>query len=50
MGRGSKFAIGMKGYAKLIFRDSKNVVVQFIVPGQYEEYENVAYEKLLELK
>ena len=35
MGRGSKFAIGMKGYAKLIFRDSKNVVLQFIVPGQY---------------
>lgn len=49
MGKGSKFSIGKKGYAKLIFKDQKNAVIQFIVPGEFNEYDNIAYEKSITL-
>ena len=50
MGDGSKFSIGEKGYVKLLFKDPNNAVAQFIVPGQFEQYDNVAFEKLISLK
>jgi hypothetical protein len=49
LGKGSKFAIGEKGYVKLVFINPKRAIAQFIVPGKFEEYANVAYEKVLEL-
>ena len=48
-GKGSQFAIGAKGYVKIVFKDSKNAVAQFIVPGQEEDNNNVVYEKLIRL-
>ena len=48
-GKGSKFAVGQKGYVKLVFMNPKKAIAQFVVPGQFEEYDNVAYENLLEL-
>ena len=50
MGKGSKFAIGEQGYVKLIFINSKEALIQYIVPGQFEEYDNVAFEKIIELQ
>lgn len=48
MGKGSKFSIGNKGYVKIVFKDKKSAVLQFIVPGQFEEFDNIAYEKVIE--
>ncbi len=50
MGKGSTFAIGEKGYVKIIFQNPKEALVQFIVPGHFKEYNHVAYEKMIELK
>ena len=50
LGEGSQFAIGEMGYVKLLFKDPKNVIVQFIVPGHFEDYNNIAYEKSITLK
>ena len=49
-GKGTEFAIGQKGYVKLIFRNYKEAVVQYIVPGQFENHSNIAYEKLIYLE
>ena len=48
-GKGSKFAVGQKGYVKLVCVNPKKAIAQFVVPGQFEEYDNVAYENVLEL-
>ncbi len=50
MGKGSRFGIGEQGYVKVVFLDSKVAKIQFIVPGLYEEHDNVAYEKLVTLE
>jgi len=50
MGKGSKFAIGRKGYVKVLFQNPKRALVQFIVPGYFKEFNNVAYEKIIEFK
>ena len=50
VGKGSQFAIGEKGYVKLIFKDPKNVIMQFVVPGHYRNNNNIAYEKAITLK
>jgi hypothetical protein len=50
LGNGSEFAVGHKGYAKLIFQDAKNVMIQFIVPGQYLEQRNIAFQRILILE
>lgn len=49
-GKGLKFAIGEQGYVKLIFKDAKKARIQYIVPGQFEKYNNVAFEKEITLK
>jgi len=49
LGKGSKFAIGQKGYVRILFKNSKRALVQFIVPGYFEEYNNVAFETMIEL-
>ena len=49
MGKGSKFAIGEKGYVKLVFMNAKKAVAQFIVPGKFEKHNNVAYDTIIEL-
>ena len=50
MGKGSQFAIGEKGYNKLVFKDAKNVIIQFIVPGHFQDNNNIAYEKSITLR
>jgi len=45
----SKFSIGQKGYVKLIFINPEKAIVQFIVPGEFENYRNVAYEDIIDL-
>ena len=50
MGKGSHFAIGEKGYVKVIYYSAKEALIQFIVPGLYTDNNNVAYEKVLRLK
>jgi predicted phosphodiesterase len=50
MGLGSKFAIGTMGYVKLSFMSPKKALVQYIVPLQFEEFNNVAFEQIIELK
>ncbi|MDA8692894.1 metallophosphoesterase [Saprospiraceae bacterium] len=50
MGFGSKFAIGQMGYVKLTFISPKKALMQFIVPGEFEEFDNVAFEQNLELE
>jgi len=47
LGDGSQFAIGEKGYVKLIFLNAKKALAQFIVPGLFTEYDNIAYEKII---
>ncbi len=50
IGRGSKFAIGEKGYVKIVFMDSNRAILQFLVPGQYKAFNNIAFEKMVFLK
>ena len=50
MGKGSEFSIGEKGYVKMVFLNSKEVIIQFIVPGKFNENENIAYEKTVILQ
>ena len=50
IGSGSKFSIGEKGYVKVVFMNPKHAILQFIVPGQFKEYDNIAYEKMIKLK
>jgi len=49
-GKGTEFAIGQKGYVKLRFRNYNEAFVQYIVPGQFEDFSNIAYEKLIYLE
>lgn len=49
MGEGSEFAIGQKGYVKLIFSNPKDVLVQYIVPGHNEDQDNVVFDKYITL-
>jgi len=49
IGKGTKFVIGEMGYVRLIFRDAKNVLMQYITPGLYKESNNVVYQKWLHL-
>jgi len=49
-GEGSEFAIGKKGYVKIIFKDATTAVAQFIVPGYFNDQNNIAFEKIIELK
>lgn len=49
MGRGSEFAIGQKGYVKVLFINPKKALLQFIVPGYFNANENIAFEKMIEL-
>jgi predicted phosphodiesterase len=48
MGKGSLFSTGQKGYAKLVFKNKNQATIQFIVPGQFQEHNNIAYEKEIE--
>jgi len=50
IGKGSKFAIGEKGYVKVLFVNPKKALVQYIVPGQFAEFNNVAFEKIIEFE
>jgi len=50
LGRGSRFSIGEKGYVKIVFRDSRHAILQFIVPGQFVDHNNIAYETLVTLE
>lgn len=50
LGSGSKFSVGEKGYVRLVFQNSKKAIAQFIVPGQFEGNNNIAYEAELLLK
>jgi UDP-2,3-diacylglucosamine pyrophosphatase LpxH len=50
MGQGSEFAIGERGYVKVIFKNSKEALLQFIVPGYFKKYNNVAFEKMVVLE
>jgi len=50
MGKGSRFSIGEKGYVKIIFKDSRHAILQFIVPGLFSDRDNIAYETSITLQ
>ncbi len=50
MGKGSKFAIGAQGYVKLTFITPKEVIAHYIVPGQFPENNDIAYEVRMNLQ
>lgn len=48
MGKGSMFATGEKGYAKIVFKNKSQATLQPIVPGHHPENDNIAYEREIE--
>ncbi len=49
LGKDASFTIGEKGYTKVIFESPKRALIQFIVPGKFEEKNNVAYNQWVDL-